>query len=518
MATTSSAVTPVPVPTLPSGISSSNERKGITKPDTHADAHTPKSKLNTPASLAPPHQQTAEEKEIQNSFIQGSMTSEVQNKLKSSPELRRSILGTPVSLKAQEAVVKGQMSPDLRSLMINEINTIRQPRSTEATGRSVVQGNLLNLLRSTSVISAPSVASAITPMGNLNSAELRAVETVKTHDESKPNGTNSASASELENEKKSDIPPPKRTLKATRSNRPERPVPSKSTVTGIYNKYRLSVDTKHSLRQSRTLDPGNVISPEPARVISDVSALPSDQDITRMKPINDNMVMQKPAKVYDRSPNDPKRKSSGLESSLERRESKRKRDSSHGTTRDLIFHPRTSHSEHSNSPSDPSQGQRALTSIFGTSSKTSPAGLSQMSDTRNSKRRSDNSRLIKTASSAVPDKPTHRKGDVSPVDADDYFMNDAAAMDDDNEWAQQDLPMGSNSSDEDYSAEDDDDPEDEKDRASIVLGNESGLEEGSMPTRKSRTKAVDVKSHDYTSWKRETLLSYHYTVSWLLTQ
>lgn len=483
-------VTPVPVP-IPLGISS-NERKAANL-DTR---FTPKLKTTGPApapapeSFAPPLQQTAEEKEIQKSFIQGSMTGEVQERLKASPELRRSILGIPVSLKAQEAVVKGQMSSDLRSLLINEVNTIQKSRPNVSEAKPAVQ----------------STPTSIPPMGNLNSAEPRTIDTVKMHDEETANGTNSSTALE-----QFDIRPPKRVLTAKRSNRPERPTPSASQVTRISDKVRLSSHSRHShsLKPDRARDPRNPISP--ARITSDISAVPSDKDMTSRKSAGYNTTMQESAEVHDNSLDHLRKKAS----SLEKRESffesprdlKRKRDSSHALAKDL-----TPGLGHSSSPSDPSREQKGRSKpMFDSASKTGLSGLSPIPDTSNSMKRSSSGRFTKVASPVISDKPTQRKGRVNQVDTEDDSMEDF------DELPLQRIPMGSNSSDEDYSIGNNDDTEGDEDGDSIVLGDEGGLEEESMSKRQSRTKSIDAKPHDYFSWKREFLPFNPYLGNLLLT-
>lgn len=486
---TTPSETPVPVPVsrFPS-----NERQR-----TNSDIGTPK--LNTPAPIAS-HKQTPEEEEIVKSFLQGSMSIEVEGKLKSSAKLRQSVLGTPISLKAQEAVVKGRMSPDLRSLLINDINTLQQSKASEVKSAAQgIAGGTSSSLRSSAANPTSATAVPAPTMGNLNSTELRAIDTVKKYHEAIRAGHPHAEAVRLANRRRPDEEmidpqpqPPKRVLTAKRSNRPERPVPSTSTASGTgartSDKVRPSgseksraTNIKHVVGP-KTLRP-DPTSPEIPRVVSDIP-VPSYQELSGLNS-NGGMGVQNSNGVNDQNLEN----ASGL---------KRKRDSLRPSPSEPTTRLKTSHSEHINKQAESSP---AL----------SPA-IRESTRARSGARQN-------TEKTTAHDESTQREAPDDPVDTETVSMDDADGLalpgftespwnaDDDiagdedlaDNWAEP------GDSDGDISMVNDDEDLSDENLNEADL-DEENLDQETISNPESISKDVDWKSYDYTTFRGEAPL------------
>ncbi|KAK7746163.1 hypothetical protein SLS62_009453 [Diatrype stigma] len=248
------------------------------------------------------------------------------------------------------------MSPDLRSLLINDLNTLQQSKATEV--KPAAQGTSENPSSSlpSSVVNPTSATAVPAPaMGNLNSVELRAINTVVKYQEATRAGHTHDEAVELANrrgpdkEKSNAQPqPPKKVLTAKRSNRPERPVPSAPLATGTgartSDKVRPSGSTKsRATNIMQIVGPKTVrpdpVSPEIPRVVSDIP-VPSYQDLSGVNS-NDGTGLQSFNEVRDRHLEN----ATGL---------KRKRDSHHASFPEPTTRLKTSHSGYVNKQAEAS--------------------------------------------------------------------------------------------------------------------------------------------------------------------
>ncbi|RYP15293.1 hypothetical protein DL765_005817 [Monosporascus sp. GIB2] len=320
---------------------------------------------NPPSTSSTPHpEQTAAEHELRDSFLRGSMSREVEEKLKGSAELRRMVLGTPVSLKAKEAVVGGQMSSELRSKMIYEITSNQKPRSTVREAAAGAQRQ-----SASPIATAAGVAGALT--GNSNSARRGASDNPSRLDPVTPA---TSETSPTKDGMKTDSQPPKRFAK--RSNRPERPLIAPSALSK--ENYRPSTTTAFPKLGPMWRPP---IGQEPVRVVSDIRPLPSDQDASIMTSVDKTL--------------------------------KRKRNSLSMSSGDSA-----SHSDGDRSSSEPSRRQKLLKLAAGHSSKATRAEpLSAISS--KSKSRIPGSRKEESLDRPAPSSIDKEQIIVEPDDADD---------------------------------------------------------------------------------------------------
>ncbi|RYO74871.1 hypothetical protein DL766_008152 [Monosporascus sp. MC13-8B] len=398
--------------------------------------------INQPSTSFTPHpEQTAAEHELRDSFLRGSMSREVEEKLKGSAELRRMVLGTPVSLKAKEAVVGGQMSSELRSKMIHDITSYQKPRSTVREAAAGAQRQ-----SASPIAAAAGVAGALT--GNSNSARRGASDNPSGLDPVTPA---TSETSPTKDGMKTDPQPPKRFAK--RSNRPERPLIGLSALSK--ENYRPSTTTAFP-KLGPMWRPTNPVGQDPVRVVSDIRPLPSDQDASIMTSVDKSL--------------------------------KRKRNSLSMSSGDSA-----PHSDGDRSSSEPSQRQKLLKLAARHSSKATRAEPSSAISYK-SKSKIPGSRKEESLDRPAPSSMDKEQIILEPDDADDAsFREQLFALD------------SHSSDEDYFEEGDGHDSEGDSDgKPSIILGQEVHGNEEVAVNYESTSGVADEVTYNYTLFKTAT--------------
>ncbi|RYP76646.1 hypothetical protein DL769_003606 [Monosporascus sp. CRB-8-3] len=383
---------------------------------------------------------------------------EVEEKLKRSAELRRMVLGTPVSLKAKEAVVGGQMSSELRSKLIHDITRYQGPRST-------VQEAAAGAQRQSASPIATAAEFAATLKGNSNSAAQGASDNPSGLDRVTPatNGT-----SPTKDGMKTDPQPPKRFAK--RSNRPERPLIGPSAL----SKENCRPSTTTAFPKLGPMWPSaDATGREPDQVVSDITPLPSDQGTSMMTSVDKSL--------------------------------KRKRNSLSVSSGDSVARPKNSHSSRDRPSPEPSQRQKLLKLAAGHWSKVTRAKPLSATSYK-SKSKTPGSRKEGSLDQPAPPSMDKEQTIVEPDAADDaVFREQLSALDshDSDEYYSDKYYSDEYYSDEDYSKEGDDyDSEGGSDeRLSIILGQEVHSDEEVSVNYESTSGVTDGGPYNYTQFK-----------------
>ncbi|KAI1074545.1 hypothetical protein F5B20DRAFT_433501 [Whalleya microplaca] len=206
---------------------------------------------------------------LRKSFLEGTISLDTERKLLNSAELRRSLLGSPVSDEMRRVVVSGQISSQLRSRMINEMHFSGPNQLVPTPSHAPVNQNVKLAEEpprssfSLPVSAAPElIGSPGTPYDT-----ARAISKISTSTSVASNSPTSESA-----ESNDRAPLAKRAFTAKRTNRPERPPPLNSQASHMLP--ALTTNTS-KLKSEGAL--GSVTAPEPARISSDIAITQSAQ-------------------------------------------------------------------------------------------------------------------------------------------------------------------------------------------------------------------------------------------------
>ncbi|RYP20108.1 hypothetical protein DL767_009525 [Monosporascus sp. MG133] len=349
------------------------------------------------------------------------------------------------------------MSSELRSKMIHDITRYQKPQSTVQEAAAGAQRQ-----SASPIATAAEFAAAL--MGNSNSAGHGASDNPSGFDRVTPA---TSGTSPTKDGMKTEPQPPR--WFAKRSNRPERPLIGPSAPSK--EDFRPSTATAFP-KLGPMWQPADVTGPEPRRVFSDITALPSDQDTSMMTSADKSL--------------------------------KRKRNSLSMSSGDSVARPKKSHSGRDHPSPESSQRQKLLKLAAGHSSKATRAKpLSAIS--YKSKSKTPGSRNGEWLDRPGP----------SSMDTEQNIVKLGAA--DDAPFREQHIALDSHSSDKDYSEEGDshdsegdshdsegdshDSEGDSDERPSIILGQEVHSDEEVVVNYESTSGATDGTAYNYTLFK-----------------